>query len=322
MENIIFNPAAETLSRDEIHAIQSRELQKVTRRVYENVPFYRKKMDALGVKPEDIKTAEDIKYLPFTEKNDLRDNYPFGLFAVPRDQIVRVHASSGTTGKPTVAGYTQNDLNNWAELMARSLSCAGVNKNSVVHVAYGYGLFTGGLGAHYGAERIGATVIPVSGGNTQRQLMLLKDFGATALACTPSYAMNLADAMRALYDGIYGAQMELQKQYVSGDQISLISPAVQKIERSFVENELTVSALAGLCGISEVYFRRLFLNVFGISPKEYIIQKRIEYAKDLLLSGDFSVSEIGRMCGYIEPCHFSREFSKRVGTPPNRYGKL
>ena len=129
-------------------------------------------------------------------------------------------------------------------------------------------------------------------------------------------------AMRALYDGIYGAQMELQKQYVSGDQISLISPAVQKIERSFVENELTVSALAGLCGISEVYFRRLFLNVFGISPKEYIIQKRIEYAKDLLLSGDFSVSEIGRMCGYIEPCHFSREFSKRVGTPPNRYGKL
>ena len=186
MENILYNPQAETLSRDEIHDIQSRELQSVTRRVYENVPFYRKKMDALGVKPEDIKTAEDIKFLPFTEKSDLRDNYPFGLFAAPRSEIVRVHASSGTTGKPTVAGYTQQDLNNWAELMARSLSCAGVNKNSVVHIAYGYGLFTGGLGAHYGAERIGATVIPVSGGNTQRQLMLLKDFGATALACTPS----------------------------------------------------------------------------------------------------------------------------------------
>jgi len=208
MENILFNPAAETLSRDEIHEIQSRELKNVTRRVYDNVPFYRKKMDALGVKPEDIKTAEDIRHLPFTEKSDLRDNYPFGLFAVPRSEIVRVHASSGTTGKPTVAGYTQSDLDNWAELMARSLSCAGVNKNSVVHVAYGYGLFTGGLGAHYGAERIGATVIPVSGGNTQRQLMLLKDFGATALACTPSYAMNLADAMER--EGMDMSQLKLE----------------------------------------------------------------------------------------------------------------
>ena len=208
MENIIFNPAAETLSRDEIHEIQSRELRDVTRRVYDNVPFYRKKMDALGVKPEDIKTAEDIKYLPFTEKSDLRDNYPFGLFAAPQEQIVRVHASSGTTGKPTVAGYTQYDLDMWAELMARSLSCAGVNKKSIVHVAYGYGLFTGGLGAHYGAERIGATVIPVSGGNTQRQLMLLKDFGATALACTPSYAMNLADAMER--EGMDMSQLKLE----------------------------------------------------------------------------------------------------------------
>ena len=215
MENVIFNPSAETLSRDEIHEIQSRELREVTKRVYDNVPFYRKKMDALGVKPEDIKTAEDIKYLPFTEKNDLRDNYPFGLFAAPQDQIVRVHASSGTTGKPTVAGYTQFDLDVWSELMARSLSCAGVTKKSIVHVAYGYGLFTGGLGAHYGAERIGATVIPVSGGNTQRQLMLLKDFGATALACTPSYAMNLADAMDRegmdmseikLEAGVFGAE--------------------------------------------------------------------------------------------------------------------
>ena len=215
MENVIFNPSAETLSRDEIHEIQSRELREVTKRVYDNVPFYRKKMDALGVKPEDIKTAEDIKYLPFTEKNDLRDNYPFGLFAASQDQIVRVHASSGTTGKPTVAGYTQFDLDVWSELMARSLSCAGVTKKSIVHVAYGYGLFTGGLGAHYGAERIGATVIPVSGGNTQRQLMLLKDFGATALACTPSYAMNLADAMERegmdmseikLEAGVFGAE--------------------------------------------------------------------------------------------------------------------
>ena len=214
-QNVIWDPKKETMSRDEIHEIQSRELRSVTKRVYDNVPFYRQKMDAIGVKPEDIQEAEDIEKLPFTEKSDLRDNYPFGLFAVPREQIVRVHASSGTTGKPTVAGYTQQDLDTWADLMARSMSCAGITKNSVVHVAYGYGLFTGGLGAHYGAERIGATVVPASGGNTQRQLMLIRDFGATALACTPSYAMNLADAMEKagmdmseikLEAGVFGAE--------------------------------------------------------------------------------------------------------------------
>ena len=214
-QNVIWDPKKETMSRDEIHEIQSRELRSVTKRVYDNVSFYRQKMDAIGVKPEDIKEAEDIEKLPFTEKSDLRDNYPFGLFAVPREQIVRVHASSGTTGKPTVAGYTQQDLDTWADLMARSMSCAGITKDSVVHVAYGYGLFTGGLGAHYGAERIGATVVPASGGNTQRQLMLIRDFGATALACTPSYAMNLADAMEKagmdmseikLEAGVFGAE--------------------------------------------------------------------------------------------------------------------
>jgi len=214
-KNVIWDPKAETMSRDEIHEIQSRELRAVTQRVYENVPFYRKKMDEKGVTPQDIQTAEDIVKLPFTEKSDLRDNYPFGLFAVPREEIVRVHASSGTTGKPTVAGYTKRDLETWADLMARSMSCAGITRESVVHVAYGYGLFTGGLGAHYGAERIGATVVPASGGNTQRQLMLIRDFGATALACTPSYAMNLADAMEKtgmdmseikLEAGVFGAE--------------------------------------------------------------------------------------------------------------------
>ena len=214
-ENIMWDPKVETMSRDEIHQVQSRELKNVVKRVYENVPFYREKMDALGVKPEDIHEAEDVRLLPFTEKKDLRDHYPFGLFAVPREEIVRVHASSGTTGKPTVAGYTKQDLDTWADLTARSMTCAGVTKKSVVHIAYGYGLFTGGLGAHYGAERIGATVIPVSGGNTQRQLMLLKDFGATTLACTPSYAMNLADAMEKagmdinelkLESGVFGAE--------------------------------------------------------------------------------------------------------------------
>ena len=211
----MWDPKVETMSRDEIHQVQSRELKNVVKRVYENVPFYREKMDALGVKPEDIHEAEDVRLLPFTEKKDLRDHYPFGLFAVPREEIVRVHASSGTTGKPTVAGYTKQDLDTWADLTARSMTCAGVTKKSVVHIAYGYGLFTGGLGAHYGAERIGATVIPVSGGNTQRQLMLLKDFGATTLACTPSYAMNLADAMEKagmdmselkLESGVFGAE--------------------------------------------------------------------------------------------------------------------
>ncbi len=214
-ENIMWDSKVETMSRDEIHQVQSRELKNVVKRVYENVPFYREKMDALGVKPEDIHEAEDVRLLPFTEKKDLRDHYPFGLFAVPREEIVRVHASSGTTGKPTVAGYTKQDLDTWADLTARSMTCAGVTKKSVVHIAYGYGLFTGGLGAHYGAERIGATVIPVSGGNTQRQLMLLKDFGATTLACTPSYAMNLADAMEKagmdinelkLESGVFGAE--------------------------------------------------------------------------------------------------------------------
>ncbi len=214
-ENIMWDPRIETMSRDEIHQVQSRELKNVVKRVYENVPFYREKMDGLGVKPEDIHEAEDVRLLPFTEKKDLRDHYPFGLFAVPREEIVRVHASSGTTGKPTVAGYTKQDLDTWADLTARSMTCAGVTKKSVVHIAYGYGLFTGGLGAHYGAERIGATVIPVSGGNTQRQLMLLKDFGATTLACTPSYAMNLADAMEKagmdinelkLESGVFGAE--------------------------------------------------------------------------------------------------------------------
>ncbi len=215
MTDLMWNARTETLSRDEIYHLQSALLIRQVKNVYENVPFYKAKMDAVGVLPGDIKRREDVKYLPFTEKKDLRDNYPFGLFAVPRSEIVRIHASSGTTGKPTVAGYTQNDLDIWAELMARSMTCAGITNKSVAHIAYGYGLFTGGLGAHYGAERIGAAVVPVSGGNTQRQLMLLKDFGATALCCTPSYALNLADAMEkegipieemSLVSGVFGAE--------------------------------------------------------------------------------------------------------------------
>ena len=211
----LWAPEVETASRDEIRSTQDERLKRLVKRVYENVPFYHAKMKAMGIEPGDIKSVEDIKLLPFTEKSDLRENYPFGLFAVPQDEIVRVHASSGTTGKPTVAGYTAHDIQVWADLMARSLTCAGVKRGSVVHVSYGYGLFTGGLGAHYGVERIGASVIPVSGGNTERQLTLLEDFKATTLCCTPSYALNIAEAMEKqgmsidrlhLSSGVFGAE--------------------------------------------------------------------------------------------------------------------
>ena len=187
----------ETLPRVGLESIQFRRLQHLVKRVYKAVEPYRAKMDEAGVKPEDIKTLGDLAKLPFTVKDDLRDNYPFGLFAVPRDQVVRVHASSGTTGKPTVVGYTKKDIKTWSDVMARALCCAGASKDDMVHNAYGYGLFTGGLGAHYGIERLGATVIPVSGGNSKRQITIMKDFGSTVLLSTPSYALNLADAIDA-----------------------------------------------------------------------------------------------------------------------------
>lgn len=191
---MLFNIEKETLPREEIEVIQLRRLQDVCARVYANVPFYRKRFDEIGIKPEDIQSINDIRHLPFTEKQDLRDHYPYGLFAVPRDNIVRLQASSGTTGKAVVLGYTLRDVQNWAELTARSLTAAGVSRRDIVHVAYGYGLFTGGLGAHGGAERIGATVVPASGGATKRQTYLLRDFGATVLCCTPSYALHLWEA--------------------------------------------------------------------------------------------------------------------------------
>ncbi len=185
----------ETLPRPGLESIQLKRLQKLVHRVYETVAPYKAKMDEAGVKPGDIQTLADLRKLPFTTKDDLRDNYPFGLFTVPMDDVVRVHASSGTTGKPTVVGYTAADIEMWASVMARALSMAGVTKSDMIHNAYGYGLFTGGLGAHYGAEYLGATVIPVSGGNTKRQITIMRDFGSTVLLATPSYALNLADTM-------------------------------------------------------------------------------------------------------------------------------
>jgi phenylacetate-CoA ligase len=205
----------ETMPREELEALQLKRLQAVVERLYHLVPFYHRRLDEMGVKPEHIKTLGDLQLLPLTTKQDLRDNYPFGMFAAPMDQIVRIHASSGTTGKSTPVAYTQRDLETWSELMARTLAAAGTHRGDIVHNAYGYGLFTGGLGFHYGAERLGAAVIPVSGGQTRRQIMLLQDFAPTVLVCTPSFALYLAEVGQEmgadfrqlkLRVGIFGAE--------------------------------------------------------------------------------------------------------------------
>ena len=226
---MIWNKEIECSSRQAMRDLQSERLKLMVVRVYANVPFYKRRMDKIGVKPSDIQSIDDIVKLPFTYKSDLRDNYPFNLFAVPMKEIVRVHASSGTTGKPTTVGYTQNDIENWREVVARCLTQCGVSADDIMQVSYGYGLFTGGLGVHYGAETIGCSVIPISGGNTRRQLQLMSDFGSTVLACTPSYALHLADALSetgySLADmklkvGVFGAEpwtenmrLELEKKW-------------------------------------------------------------------------------------------------------------
>src|SRR5712691_1364427 len=198
----MFDRGAETMPRTELARLQTARLQATLRLAYENVKHFRKTFDAAGVKPAHLKTLADITRFPFTLKTDLRDNYPFGMFAVPREQLLRVHASSGTTGKPTVVGYSKRDLDGWSDLMARSLACAGARPGDIVHNAFGYGLFTGGLGAHYGAERLGCTVVPMSGGGTERQVALLKDFAANVLCATPSYALNIAEVAAGM--GIAG----------------------------------------------------------------------------------------------------------------------
>ena len=205
----------ELASRDEISSLQIERLRWSLAHAYENVPFYKEKFQAMSIHPDELKSLDDLSRFPFTVKADLRDNYPFGMFAVPREQIARIHASSGTTGKPTVVGYTQKDVDTWASLVARSLRASGTRSGDVVHVAYGYGLFTGGLGAHYGAEKLGCTVVPVSGGMTERQVTLIEDFAATTIMVTPSYALSILDAYREagldprnspLQVGIFGAE--------------------------------------------------------------------------------------------------------------------
>jgi phenylacetate-CoA ligase len=205
----------ETLGREELEQLQLERLQATISRVYLNVPFYRKKFDELGIDPDGFRSLDDVRKLPFTTKNDLRDNYPYGLFAVPLREVVRIHASSGTTGLSTVVGYTRNDIKTWSNLVARVMTAAGVTKDDVVQIAFGYSLFTGGFGLHYGAERIGASVIPISSGNTARQIKIMQDFKTTALVCTPSYALLIADTIKetgtnvnslSLKYGLFGAE--------------------------------------------------------------------------------------------------------------------
>lgn len=205
----------ETAAREELAALQLQRLKQTLERAYNNVPFYKQKFDEAGVSPSDLNSLSDLSKFPFLVKQDLRDNYPFGLFAVPREEVARIHASSGTTGKPTVVGYTKNDINNWADLVARSIRAAGGKPGDIIHIAYGYGLFTGGLGAHYGAERLGCTVVPMSGGQTEKQVQLIQDFKPRIIMVTPSYMLNLIEEFErqgidpkttSLEIGIFGAE--------------------------------------------------------------------------------------------------------------------
>ena len=195
---MIYDMEYETMPREAMAAIQLRRLRATLERAYATVPFYRRRFDEAGIRPGAIQSLDDLAAIPFTTKQDLRDNYPYGMFAVPMDNVVRIHASSGTTGQPTVVGYTARDINTWAELMARSLVAGGASSGDIIHNAYGYGLFTGGLGVHYGAEKLGASVIPVSGGNTKRQIVIMRDFGPTILTATPSYTLHLAEVAQEM----------------------------------------------------------------------------------------------------------------------------
>jgi len=232
----------ECMPREELEELQLRRLKETVYRVYAFVPAYKAKMDQAGIKPEDINRLKDLQKLPFTTKQDLRDNYPFGLFALPMSQVVRIHSSSGTTGKPTVVGYSKKDIDTWAELMARAYTSAGASRHSMIQVSYGYGLFTGGLGAHYGVERIGASVIPSSGGNTKRQIMLMQDFGTTELACTPSYALFMAEVMQEM--GIKPSELKLRAGIFGAE------PWSENMRRE-IEKKLEIEAY-DIYGLSEI----------------------------------------------------------------------
>ena len=230
------------MSREEMRQLQGARLRKLVDNVYHNVPFYREKMQAMNIMPDDIKTIDDIKKLPFTTKQDLRDNYPFGLNAVPQSAIVRVHASSGTTGRPTVVGYTRRDLAVWSEAIARCLAAFGASREDTISVAYGYGLFTGGLGLHYGVEHLGASVVPTSSGNTDKHILLIKDLGITGVACTPSYALHMAEVMRK--KGITPDDLKLRIGIFGGE------PWTENMRKS-LEEKLQINAY-NIYGLSEI----------------------------------------------------------------------
>ena len=238
---MIWNETKECMSRDEMTNLQSARLRKLVDRVYHSVEYYRKKMQALGLEPGDIKGIEDLDKLPFTTKDDLRDTYPFGLFAVPNSQITRIHASSGTTGKATVVGYTRRDIETWSECVARCITMAGLGQNDIIQIAYGYGLFTGGLGAHYGAEKLGATVVPMSTGNTKKLINMMIDFGVTGIMCTPSYLLHIAETIN---------EMGVRDKIKLKASINGAEPWTEKM-RSQIENMLGIHA-HDIHGLSEI----------------------------------------------------------------------
>ena len=238
---MIWSKQYECMTRDDMRALQSERLVKLVAYVYENVEFYRKKMEQAGVKPTDIKGVDDIVKLPFTTKDDLRDNYPFGLFAVPKSDIVRIHASSGTTGKATVVGYTKDDIEIWSDCVARCFAMAGLGTDDILQVAYGYGLFTGGLGAHYGAEKLGAMVVPMSTGNSKKLTTMMVDFGATAIACTPSYLLHLSEVL---------AEEGLMDKIKLKAAICGAEPWTEKM-RTEIESRLNIKA-HDIYGLSEI----------------------------------------------------------------------
>ena len=237
-----YNEEFETLPRAALEALQLKRLRNVLARVHTNVPYYRATFDAAGLRPDDVKSLDDLQRFPFTTKQIMRDSYPYGLFAVPMEEIVRIHASSGTTGKPTVVGYTRYDIEVWTELMARTLATASAHRGDIIHNAYGYGLFTGGLGVHNGAERLGASVIPISGGNTKRQILIMQDFGSTVLTCTPSYALFMAEEARV--EGVDFRNLKLRVGIFGAEPWS-------EAMRGEIEEKLNLTAL-DIYGLSEI----------------------------------------------------------------------
>ena len=275
--NKIWNPQIECMDREEIIKLQNERLRNVVKLEYDRVPLYRERMDKKGIKPEDIRTIDDLKYLPFTEKTDLRDTFPYGLLAADKKDIVRIQGSSGTTGKPIVSGYTQNDIDVWTEMMARTLTAGNADENSIVQVSYGYGLFTGGLGAHQGASKIGAMTIPMSSGNTQRQLMMMQEMGTTHLCCTPSYALYLGESIREM--GIDRNKLKLRCGFFGAEPWS--EEMRKQIEELLGVDALDIYGLTEIAGPG-VSFECLEKNGMHVN-EDHVIPEIIDPATEMPL---------------------------------------